>query len=50
MNEIALVSPLRAKPFSLYTRQVEYLGLQGLYLGMEAVGDVLEYTTSLRQT
>ena len=49
MNEIALMSPLRAKPYGLYTRQVGYLGLQGRYLGMEAAGEVLEYMTSLRQ-
>ena len=27
------MSPLRAKPIGLYTRQVGYLGLQGRYLG-----------------
>ena len=33
MNDIALMSPLRAKPHGLYTRQLGYLGLQGRYLG-----------------
>ena len=43
------MSSLLAKPYGLNTRQEGYLGLQGRYLGVEAVGEVLEYTTSLRQ-